>query len=126
MKRHLGQLIALLCGIAMFLASLFYQEPSRISGVREWLRIASNAALLPGVLFVGLSAMMRISGEGVFDGIRYTMTSMIARLRGVDKQYASYFDYIRREKKKKAGDPLLLPGLFFLAAAVVMTLLYYL
>ena len=35
MKRHLGQLIALLCGIAMFLASLFYQEPSRISGVRE-------------------------------------------------------------------------------------------
>ena len=35
MRRHLGKLIALLCGIAMFLASLFYQEPSRISGVRE-------------------------------------------------------------------------------------------
>ena len=126
MRRHLGQLIALLCGAAMFLISLFYQEPSRISGAREWLRIASNAALLPGVLFVGLSAMIRISGEGLFDGLRYTMSSMMARLRGVDKQYASYYDYTRREKKKKVGSPMLLPGLFFLATAILLTLLYYL
>ena len=125
MRRHLGQLIALLCGAAMFLISLFYQEPSRISGAREWLRIASNAALLPGVLFVGLSAMIRISGEGLFDGLRYTMSSMMARLRGVDKQYASYYDYTRREKKR-VGSPMLLPGLFFLTAAIILTLTYYL
>ena len=126
MKRHLGQLIALLCGFAMFLISVFYQEPSQISGAREWMRIASNAALLPGVLFVGLSAMLWISGEGAFDGIRYTVTSMMARLRGVDKQYASYFDYTRREKKKSAGNPMLAPGLFFLAVAIILTLLFYL
>ena len=125
MRRHLGKLIALLCGAAMFLISLFYQEPSRISGAREWLRIASNAALLPGVLFVGLSAMIRISGEGLFDGLRYTMSSMMARLRGVDKQYASYYDYTRREKKR-VGSPMLLPGLLFLATAILLTLLYYL
>ena len=101
MRRRLGQLIALLCGIALFLINLLYQQPSEISGAREWLRILSNAALLPGVLFSGISAMIRISGEGLFDGIRYTMSSMIARLRGVDKKYASYFDYTRREKKKK-------------------------
>ena len=126
MRRRLGQLIALLCGIALFLINLLYQQPSEISDAREWLRILSNAALLPGVLFSGISAMIRISGEGLFDGIRYTMSSMIARLRGVDKKYASYFDYTRREKKKKAGDPLLLPGLLFLAAAILLTLCYYL
>ena len=126
MRRHLGKLIALLCGALLFVASLLYQRPAQISGAREWLRILSNAALLPGVLLSGLSALLWISGEGLFDGLRYTMSSLMARLRGVDKRYASYFDYTQREKRKHAGNPLLLPGLFFLAAAILMTLFYYL
>ena len=126
MRRHLGKLIALLCGALLFVLSLLYQKPAQISGAREWLRILSNAALLPGVLLSGLSALLWISGEGLFDGLRYTMSSLMARLRGVDKRYASYFDYTRREKKQRAGDPLLLPGLFFLAAAILMTIFYYL
>ena len=126
MRRHVGKLIALLCGTLLFAGSLFYQKPAQISGTREWLRILSNAALLPGVLLSGLSVLLRISGEGLFDGLRYTMSSLLARLRGVDKKYASYFDYTRREKKQRGGDPLLLPGLFFLAAAILLTLLYYL
>ena len=126
MRRQMGKLIALLCGAVLFLLSLLYQRPAQISGAREWLRILSNAALLPGVLLSGLSVLLRISGEGLFDGLRYTMSSLLARLRGVDKKYASYFDYTRREKKQRAGDPLLLPGLFFLAAAILLTILYYL
>ena len=126
MRRHLGKLIALLCGAALFLLSLLYQKPGQISGAREWLRILSNAALLPGVLLSGLSTLLWISGEGLFDGLRYTMSSLMARLRGVDKRYASYFDYTQREKRKRTGNPLLLPGLFFLTAAILMTLLYYL
>ena len=126
MRRHVGKLIALLCGTLLFAGSLFYQKPAQISGTREWLRILSNAALLPGVLLSGLSVLLRISGEGLFDGLRYTMSSLLARLRGVDKKYASYFDYTRREKKQRTGDPLLLPGLFFLATAILLTILYYL
>ena len=126
MRRHLGKLIALLCGALLFVLSLLYQKPAQISGAREWLRILSNACLLPGVLLSGLSALLRISGEGLFDGLRYTMSSLLARLRGVDKKYASYFDYTRREKKQRGGDPLLLPGLFFLATAILLTILYYL
>ena len=126
MRRQMGKLIALLCGAVLFLLSLLYQRPAQISGAREWLRILSNAALLPGVLLSGLSVLIRISGEGLFDGLRYTMSSLLARLRGVDKRYASYFDYTQREKKQRAGDPLLLPGLFFLAAAILLTVFYYL
>ena len=125
MRRHLGKLIALLCGAVLFLLSMLYQKPAQVSGAQEWLRILSNAALLPGVLLSGFSALLWISGEGLFDGLRYTMSSLMARLRGVDKRYASYFDYTQREKKR-AGNPLLLPGLFFLAAAILMTLFYYL
>ncbi|MDY5220755.1 MAG: DUF3899 domain-containing protein [Eubacteriales bacterium] len=126
MRRHLGKLIALLCGTLLCVLSLLYQRPAQISGAREWLRILSNAALLTGVLLSGLSALLWISGEGLFDGLRYTMSSLLARLRGVDKKYASYFDYTQREKKKRMGNPMMLPGLFFLAAAILLTLFYYL
>lgn len=123
MKRHRSQLIALVCGLALLGFCILYQSPSQISGAREWLRILSNAALAPGVLFVGVSALSWIAGEGMFDGIRYSISSLLARLRRQVKCYASYFDYTRREKKK-SGQPMLLPGLFFLAAAVLLTLLY--
>lgn len=125
MKRHLGQLIALLCGLALFLISLLYQDPFQVSGFREWFRILSNAALIPGVLLAGISGMMWISGEGLFNGIKYSINSLVARMLGHEKRYASYYDYIRREKKKRPAYPMLLPGVLFLAAAIVFNLLYY-
>ena len=35
MRRHLGKLIALLCGALLFVLSLLYQKPAQISGARE-------------------------------------------------------------------------------------------
>ena len=58
MRRHLGKLIALLCGAVLFLLSMLYQKPAQVSGAQEWLRILSNAALLPGVLLSGFSALL--------------------------------------------------------------------
>lgn len=123
MKRHLGKLIALGCGGLMMLLSVLYQMP--VSGTREWLRILSNGALMPGFLLTGLGVMLRISEEGLFDGIRYATSSLLARVRGLDKKYPSYYDFTRREKKVRSASPLLLPGVFYLAAAVVLTVLYY-
>lgn len=124
MKRYIGQLSALLSGIVLWAGCIVYQSPSRKDGIREWLRILSNGALLPGILFLGVSGLMWIAGEGQFDGIRYSMGSLFARLRGQKKRYASYFDYMQR-KKKRGGYPLLLPGAAFFAAAVLLTVLYY-
>lgn len=125
MKRHFGQLIALLIGLLLWGISLVYQAPIHGMGVREWCRILSNAALIPGVLFLGLSAMLRISEEGIFDGLRYSLSSLMAHFRGDTKRYATYYDYIHRARKKSASYPMFLPGLFFLAIAVIMALLYY-
>lgn len=124
MKRHWGQLAALLCGIALWAGCIVFQDPSQSAGIQEWFRILSNGALLLGILFLGVSGLMWIAGDGQFDGIRYSMSSLLARLRGEQKRYASYFDYTQREKHQ-GGYPLLLPGAFFLAAAILLTLLYY-
>lgn len=126
MKRRLGRLIALLCGLALWLFCVFYQGLPQTSDAREWFRVLSNGALIPGVLFVGVSGMVWIAGEGLFDGIKYSMSSMMARIRGHEKRYATYYDYSQREKKDAPSFPLLFPGLLFLAAAVILTLLYYL
>lgn len=126
MKRHSGRLTALLCGFALWLIGVLYQGMPQTSDAGEWFRVLSNGALVPGVLFVGISGMMWIAGEGLFDGIKYSMSSLMARMRGREKRYASYYDYTRREKKKGSSYPMLFPGLFFLAAAIILTLLYYL
>ncbi len=123
MKRRWPQLIALACGLVLCGLCIFYQRPAQGCGAREWFRIVSNAALVPGVLLVGISALSWIAGEGTFDAIRYCMQSLFAHLRRQDKRYASYYDYTQREKKK-GSQPMLLPGLCFLAAAVIFTLLY--
>lgn len=124
MKRHRGRLIALLCGFGLWLIGVLYQGLPQASNAREWFRVLSNGALIPGVLFAGISGMTWIAGEGLFDGIKYALSSMRSRIRGQEKRYASYYDYTRREKKKGSSYPMLFPGLFFLAAAIILTLLY--
>lgn len=125
MKRHLGQLIALLFGLVLWGISIVYQAPAPGIDLQEWCRILSNAALIPGILLLGLTGMLRISEEGVFDGLRYSLSSLFAHFRGDTKRYPSYYDYIHRERKQRVSYPMLLPGLFFLVMAILLTLLYY-
>lgn len=125
MKRWMGCLIAFACGLVLGVFSILYQIPSKADGMKEWLRVLSNGALVPGVLFSGISLLAWISGDGLFDAVRYTVSSMVAQFRGEKKQYATYYDYLRREKKRNAFNPLLLPGVFFLACAIILTLIYY-
>ena len=66
LTRRQGRLIALLCGFALWLIGVLYQGLPQASGAREWFRVLSNGALVPGVLFSGISGMMWIAGEGLF------------------------------------------------------------
>lgn len=124
MKRYAARLTALLCGLILLIISLLYQDAGHITNAKDWIRIFSNASLVPGVLLTGLGLIVRIAEEGIFDGIKYAISSIRAHLHNSSKRYASYYDYMHREKKKSAN-PLLLPGLFYLAAAIILTILYY-
>lgn len=126
MKRHLRHIIPLILGLILMVISIFYQDIQAVNGTKDWIRILSNAALLPGVLLAGTGLMAKIAGEGFFDGIRYAMSELITHLRGASKKYASYNDYIHRDKSSGGTGGTLPAGLIFLAAAAVLTGLYYL
>lgn len=124
MKRIL-RLIAAVCGVLIMGISLLWQGIDSAKTAADWLRILSNSALLAGVILAGIGALAWISDEHFFDGIRYAVSSMFSHMRGKPKRYATYYDYIHREKEKGGGFSLLVPGLIFLGLAVVLTVLYY-
>ena len=123
MKRHLGKLIAFILGGVLMSVNILYQGPA--ADREELLRILSNAALVPGILLAGIGGILYISGEGLFDGIRYTVSTLIIRMFGMESKYDSYYDYLQRKKKGNPGSHLLIPGLIYLAVAIILTLLYY-
>lgn len=126
MKQYTGKLSAFICGLILLVVSIICQDVSNIKGVKDWICILSNAALVPGVLLTGFGLLVRIAGEGIFDGIKYALSSMLTHLRREQKRHATYYDYTQRKKKQENASSLLLSGIFYLAAAVIMTILFYL
>lgn len=125
MKRYAGTITAFFCGLILLILSLLWQDKSVVSGAKEWIRICSNAALVPGVLLTGLGLLARIADEHFFDGIKYATASLISHLQGKPRRHAGFYDYLHREKKKSPALSLLLPGFFYLALAVTLTALFY-
>jgi hypothetical protein len=126
MKRHAGKLIALLVGLLLWGLAVLVQLEESPTDVQGWVRVLSNGALIPGVLYLGLSALIWIAGEGLFDGIKYATSSLWIHFKGEQKRYATYYDYIHRPKKERTGSVMLWPGVFFLLWALVLTGIFYL
>ena len=105
--------------------SMLWQGLENAHNAADWLRMLSNSALLAGVILAGIGALAWVSDEHFFDGIRYAASSLFSHLRGKPKRYATYYDYIHREKEKGGGFSMLVPGLIFLGVAVGLTGLYY-
>lgn len=120
-----GRVAASVCGLAIAGLSLLWQGFGSAENAAERIRMLSNSALLAGVLLAGIGALAWVSGEHFFDGIRYAVSSLFSHLRGKPKRYATYYDYIHREKEKGGGFSLLVPGLVFLGLATALTGLYY-
>lgn len=124
MKR-IPRIIAVVCGAVIMGLSLLWQGSENAVTAADWLRMLSNSALLAGVILAGIGALAWVSDEHFFDGIRYAASSLFSHLRGKPKRYATYYDYIHREKSKGGRFALLVPGLVFLGLAVLLTGLYY-
>ncbi|MCM1164822.1 MAG: DUF3899 domain-containing protein [Lachnospiraceae bacterium] len=125
MKRS-SWLIAAVCGLIITGLGLLWQGVGSAETAADRFRIFSNATLLAGVILTGIGALAWVSDEHFFDGIRYSVSSLFARLSGKPKRYATYYDFIHRGKKKGSGFAMLLPGLIFLGLAVILTGLFYL
>lgn len=125
MKRATPLLITLFCGLVLFAIGMLWQKPEVVSGAKEWVRICSNALLLPGTLLTGIGGLVRISEEHFFDGLTYAMGNLFSHLLGLPKRHDTYYGYIHRERQKSGAAPLLAAGCVYLAAAVALTLLFY-
>lgn len=125
MKRHIGKVVAFLVGLCIGIFGVFFQNVEQIHGMQEWLKALSNASFLSGTLLTGIGLLVLISKEGVFDGMKYATSSIWASLWNRKKRYATYYDYMKREKKRGGASSLLVPGLFYILFAVIFTVLFY-
>ncbi|MDE6032254.1 MAG: DUF3899 domain-containing protein, partial [Oscillospiraceae bacterium] len=123
MKRG-SWIAAAVSGTVIMGLSLLWQGLENAQTAADRLRMLSNSALLAGVILAGIGALAWVSDEHFFDGIRYSVSSLVCRLRGKPKRYATYYDYIHREKAKGGGFLMIVPGLVFLGIAVLFTVLY--
>lgn len=123
--KYIPRIIATICGAVIMGLSLLWQGTDNAETSADWFRMLSNSALLAGVILAGIGALAWVSDEHFFDGIRYAASSLFSHLRGKPKRYATYYDYIHREKEKGGGFSMVVPGLIFLALAVALTAIYY-
>ncbi len=126
MKRHMGKVTGFAAGFLVLAGGVAFQDISQIHGIQEWMKALSNGALLSGVLLTGIGLLVIISGEGVFDGIKYATKNILVHWRNGEKRYGSYYDYLRQKKKKGGASALLVPGICYLLLAVGFTLVFYL
>lgn len=124
MKRG-SWIAASVSGAVIMALALLWQGLENAKTAADWLRMLSNSALLAGVILAGIGALAWVSDEHFFDGIRYAASSLFSHLRGKLKRYATYYDYIHREKEKGGGFSMVVPGLIFLGIAILLTGLYY-
>ncbi|MDE7193241.1 MAG: DUF3899 domain-containing protein [Oscillospiraceae bacterium] len=124
MKRG-SWIAASVSGAVIMALALLWQGLENAKTAADWLRMLSNSALLAGVILAGIGALAWVSDEHFFDGIRYAASSLFSHLRGKPKRYATYYDYIHREKEKGGGFSMVVPGLIFLGIAILLTGLYY-
>ena len=92
-------------------------------------RILTDSFTIPGAILTMIAVLIRISKEGIFDGISYALRyagSTLIPFLGIAKP-ESYYDY--RQKKKEKGriqgySFLLYVGIAFLVISAVFCILY--
>ena len=92
-----------------------------------------DAFFVPAVLFLGIGALVWASDKGAFDGLRYSVSSLINLHKpvgkGLDwKEKESFQEYIERKHKKsekKTKNHFFIIGAIFLILAIILLIVYY-
>ncbi len=94
-------------------------------------RMLSDAATVPGLLFIMFGLLIWISTRGVLDGVSFMLSRLFRGLvpggrMQADEKYADYIEKRHEKAKKISGYGFLfITGLVFIAVAVVFTILFY-
>ncbi len=92
-------------------------------------RLLSDMFVLPGVVYVGISALIFASNAGTFRMFSYgakRFYSTVSRSEEFRRQYRDYYQYYEEKAKNKVPCyKLLIVGLACFALAVIFNVLYY-
>ena len=119
-----------LAGGGLFCLYLFTRE-FPVSETAENYHMLSDAATIPGLLFIMFGALVWASSLGAMDGFSYGLSHLFRALipgarNDKEETYAEYLER-RREKygKAKGYGFLLVTGLVYLVIAAVFVALFY-
>lgn len=95
--------------------------------LREQYRILCDAFTVPGVVFLVLWGLVRISNTGFFDGLSYALTAAFRGLIPGGRKIPRYSDYVaeRRERRASGYGFLFVVGSVCLAIGLIFMALFY-
>lgn len=128
-KIVLRYLITLAAAGAMSLLVLWIRDFRSMTSLVDIYRSLADAFTVPGVILIMITALVRISAEGMFDGLGYVFRVAGAMLLPFSKRkykHETYYDYkqSKGDKKPHGYSCLFFVGVAFVLVAVVFTLLH--
>ena len=112
----------------LFAANLMIHKPDAGYGAYEWIVALANAATLAGFVVAGIGGLSWVNAKGLFDIVKYGMSSTIGRFLPFGKKNVfhtgeKYYDYVVRKNEEGRTwlKEWLIVGLAMVAVAVVFT-----
>lgn len=121
-------LVPTVVGVVLFAANLMVHKPDAGFGAYEWIVALANAATLAGIVVAGIGGLSWVNAKGMFDIVKYGMSSTIGRFLPFGKKNVfhtgeKYYDYVERKNEEGRTwlKEWLFVGLAVVGLAVVLT-----
>ncbi len=127
-KRLLKYLITAAVGLIVVFAVCWLKGVFQAEEARTVVRIVCDAFTFVGLLLVCFGFLTVLNKAGAFDGLAYSMKSLVRvfrNYRGDDESSKSYYDYKKAasEKRKRAWH-LVIVGAGFLVVAIILVIVH--
>lgn len=119
---------AVVAGVLCFLMLYMHDIKSAVNATQIF-KILADGFTLPGVLFLGVGALVWVASTGALDGIAYSLGRAGRMLIPFSKKTdETFYDYKTRKAESRTGGYgfILVTGAVCLAISVVFIVLYYL
>ncbi len=125
-KIILRYLITLAAASGMFLLVLWINDFSSATALVDKYRILADGFTVPGVILIMLTALVRLSSEGAFDGLGYVLRHGAYLLIPRKYKHETYYDYKKSkgEKKPHGYSCMFFVGVVFVLISIVFVVLH--
>lgn len=125
-KIILRYLITLLAAGGLLLLVLWVNDYWSATALVDKYRILADGFTVPGVILIMVTALIRLSSEGAFDGIGYAIRQGAYMLMPKKYKHETYYDYKKSkgEKKPHGYSCMFFVGVVFVLISIVFIILH--